>query len=325
MQIPTFEDVLDAQKRISHYLKPTPLISYPSVNQLVGTEVYIKHENMQPVGAFKVRGGVNLIMQLSDEEKSRGVIGASTGNHGQSIAYASKLFGVKATIVVPEKSNPGKVGSMKALGAEIVFHGATFDEARIHCEELAKNHGYRYIHSGNEPDLVSGVATETLEMLQERPEIDTIIVPIGGGSGAAGTCIAAKSINPEIKVIGVQSEAAPAAHDSWKLGSLVERPNRTTVEGLSTGTAFELPQRILREHLDDFLLVSEQEIMRAVVWMIQHAHTLAEGAGAAPLAAAYKIRKSLKGKKVGLICSGGNLSLEKLRKALDFAMSNPNL
>ncbi|MFW9890293.1 MAG: threonine/serine dehydratase [Candidatus Thorarchaeota archaeon] len=325
MQIPTFEDILDAQKRISPYLKPTPLISYPAINKLVGTEVYIKHENTQPVGAFKVRGGINLIMQLSDEEKKRGVIGASTGNHGQSIAYASKLFGVKATIVVPEKSNPGKVGSMKALGAGIVFHGKIFDEAKIHCEELAKKHGYRYIHSGDEPDLISGVGTETLEMLQETPEIDTIIVPIGGGSGAAGTCIAAKSINSEIKVIGVQSEAAPAAHDSWKEGRLVERPNRTSAEGLATGVAFELPQRILREHLDDFILVSEQEIMRAVIWMIQHAHTLAEGAGAAPLAATYKIRQRLKDKKVGLICSGGNLSLEKLRKALDFAMSNPNL
>ncbi|MFX1272830.1 MAG: pyridoxal-phosphate dependent enzyme, partial [Promethearchaeota archaeon] len=169
------------------------------------------------------------------------------------------------------------------------------------------------------------VATETLEMLQEKPEIDTIIVPIGGGSGAAGTCIAAKSINPEIKVIGVQSEAAPAAHDSWKQGSLVERPNRTSAEGLATGVAFELPQSILRDHLDDFILVSEQEIMRSIIWMIQHAHTLAEGAGAAPLAAAYRIRKRLKGKKVGLICSGGNLSLAKLRKAVDFAMSNPNL
>jgi threonine dehydratase len=325
MQIPTFEEVLDAQKRISPYLKPTPLISYPSLNKLVGAEVYIKHENTQPVGAFKVRGGINLIMRLSDEEKKRGVIGASTGNHGQSIAYASKLFGVKATMVVPEKSNPVKVGSMKALGAEIVFHGEIFDEAKSHCEELAKKHGYRYIHSGDEPDLISGVATETLEMLQEKPEIDSIIVPIGGGSGAAGTCIASKSINPEIKVIGVQSEAAPAAHDSWKEGHLVERPNRTSAEGLATGVAFVLPQRILREHLDDFILVSEQEIMRAVVWMIQHAHTLAEGAGAAPLAAAYKIRKRLKGKRVGLICSGGNISLDKLRKALDFAMSNPNL
>jgi threonine dehydratase len=325
MRIPTFDDVLAAQKRISSYLKPTPLLSYPAVNELVGTEVYIKHENCQPVGAFKVRGGINLVSQLSDEEKKRGVIGTSTGNHGQSIAYASKIFGVKAIIVMPEKSNPGKVASMRALGAEIVFHGAIFDEAKIHCEQLAEQHGYRYIHSGDEPDLIAGVGTEALEMLQEEPGIDTIVVPIGGGSGAAGACIAAKGINPEIEIIGVQSEAAPAAHDSWRKGSLVERPNRTSAEGLATGIPFELPQRILREHLDDFILVSEQEILRAVVWMIQYAHTLAEGAGAAPLAAVYKIRKRLANKKVGLICSGGNLSIDKLRKALDFAMSNPNL
>ncbi|MHA2142550.1 MAG: threonine ammonia-lyase [Candidatus Thorarchaeota archaeon] len=325
MQIPTFDDILAAQKRISSYLKPTPLISYPTINDLVGTEVHIKHENSQPVGAFKVRGGVNLISRLSDKEKERGVIGASTGNHGQSIAYASRIFDVKATIVMPEKANPGKVAAMKALGAEIVFHGATFDEARIHCEHLAKELGFRYIHSGDEPDMIAGVATETLEMLQEEPGIETIIVPVGGGSGAAGTCIAAKSMNPEIEVIAVQDAAAPAAHDSWRQGKLVERPNRTSVEGLSTGTAFELPQKILRNHLDEFILVSEQEIMRATIWMIQHAHTLAEGAGAAPLAAAYKIRERLADKTVGLICSGGNLSLDKLRKALDFAISNPNL
>ncbi|MFX1484700.1 MAG: threonine/serine dehydratase [Promethearchaeota archaeon] len=318
LEIPTFEDVLAAQKRISPYLKATPLISYPAINDLIGTEVFIKHENCQPVGAFKVRGGINLVSQLSDEEKKRGVIGASTGNHGQSIAYASRIFGVKATIVMPEESNPGKVTSMRALGAEIVFHGSTFDEARLHCEHLAREHGYRYIHSGDEPHLIAGVATETLELLQEVPSIDTILVPVGGGSGAAGTCIVAKSTNPNIEVIAVQSENAPAAHDSWKQGKLVERPNRTSVEGLSTGTAFELPQAILREHLDDFILVSEQEIMKATVWMIEHAHTLAEGAGAAPLAAAYKIRERLKDRKVGLICSGGNLSLEKLRRALDF-------
>ncbi len=324
MKIPTFRDVLAAQNRIRPYLKPTPLQSYAAINELVGTVVYIKHENCQPVGAFKVRGGINLVSQLTDEEKERGVIAASTGNHGQSVAYASMIFGVKATVVVPEKSNPGKVAAMKALGAEIVFHGATFDDARIHSEQLAEKHGYRYIHSGDEPHLIAGVATETLEMLQEEPSIETIIVPLGGGSGASGTCIAAKSINPEIEVIAVQSEAAPAAHDSWKLGKLVERPNRTSVEGLSTGTAFKLPQRILREHLDDFILVSEQDIMRATVWMIERAHTLAEGAGAAPLAAAYKIRERLKDKKVGLICSGGNLSLEKLRKALDFVENETN-
>jgi threonine dehydratase len=325
MQIPTIDDVLAAQKRISIYLRPTPMHSYPGINAIVGTTVYIKHENSQPVGAFKVRGGINLVALLSEEEKERGVIGASTGNHGQSIAYAARIFGVKSIIVMPEKSNPGKVAAIKALGADIVFHGAIYDEAKAHCEDLAEKHDYRYIHSGDEPDLIAGVGTETLEMLQENPGIDTIIVPVGGGSGAAGTCIAAKSTNPKIEVIAVQSEAAPAAHDSWRAGSLVERPNRTSVEGLSTGIAFELPQRILMEHLDDFILVSEQEIMRAVVWMIQHAHTLAEGAGAAPLAAAYRIRKRLKDKTVGLICSGGNMSLDKLRKALDFAMSNPNL
>lgn len=317
MRIPTFKDVSAAQKRIESYLKPTPLISYPKINELVGTDVFIKHENCQPVGAFKVRGGVNLVSRLSKEEKERGIIVASTGNHGQSVAYASRIFGVRAIVVMPKKSNPGKVAALRAMGAEIVFHGAKYDEARVHCEQLAEKHGYRYVHSGDEPDLIAGVATETLEMLQEEPGIDTIIVPVGGGSGAAGTCIAAKSINSEIKVMGVQSEASPAAHDSWKEGGLVERPNRTLVEGLSTGRAFELPQRILREHLDDFILVSEQEIMRAMLWMIEHAHTLAEGAGAAPLAAAYRIRTQLRNKKVGLICSGGNVSLETLRRALD--------
>ncbi|MFW9910785.1 MAG: threonine/serine dehydratase, partial [Candidatus Thorarchaeota archaeon] len=227
--------------------------------------------------------------------------------------------------ILTAKLNGFEVAAIKALGAEIVFHGATFDDARIHSEELAKMHGYRYIHSGDEPDLIAGVGTETLEMLQEVPEIDIIIVPVGGGSGAAGACIVAKSINPEIRVIGVQSEASPAAHDSWKQGRLVERPNRTSVEGLSTGTAFELPQRILREHLDDFLLLSEQEIQRATVWMIQHAHTLAEGAGAAPLAAAYKIKDSLSGKKIGLVCSGGNLSLTKLQDALDFVKNEEKI
>jgi threonine dehydratase len=317
MKIPTFRDVLDAQTHISPYLKPTPLLSYATINELLGTVVYIKHENCQPVGAFKVRGGVNLISQLTNEEASSGVIAASTGNHGQSIAYAARIFGVKATIVLPEKSNPGKVAALRALGAEIVVHGATFDEARIHCEQLAEKHGYRYVHSGDEPLLIAGVATQTLEMLREEPSIDTIIVPVGGGSGAAGACIAAKSINSEIEVIGVQSEASPAAHDSWREKKLVERPNRTSVEGLSTGTAFELPQRILKAYLDDFILVSEKDIMRAIIWMIERAHTLAEGAGAAALAAAYKIKERLEDKTIGLICSGGNLSLEKLRKALD--------
>ena len=316
MQVPGFKDVLLARQRIRPYLPRTPLHSYPAINALVGTEVYIKHENYQPVGAFKVRGGINLISQLSPEERARGVIAASTGNHGQSVAFAARLFGVKARIVVPEKANPGKVAAMQGMGAEVIFHGATFDEARLHCETLAQEHGYRYVHSGDEPLLIAGVATEVLEMLEDQPGLQVIIVPIGGGSGAAGACIAAHAVNPAIRVIGVQSEASPAAYKSWRQRRLVEAPNRTFAEGLATGTAFALPQAILWEALDDFVLLRDEEILQAMVWMVERAHTLAEGAGAAPLAAAHRLRDELTGKKIGLVCSGGNTSLEHLRQAL---------
>jgi threonine dehydratase len=316
-QMPEFKDVLLAQRQIRPYLPRTPLHSYPAVNALVGTEVYIKHENYQPVGAFKVRGGINLISQLNPEERGRGVIAASTGNHGQSVAFAGRLFDVKARIVVPEKANPGKVAAMQGMGAEVISHGPTFDEAQLHCEALAQEHGYRYIHSGDEPLLIAGVATETLEMLESQPGLQVIMVPIGGGSGAAGACIVAHAINPAVRVIGVQSEASPAAYESWRQQRLVEAPNRTFAEGLATGTAFALPQAILWEALDDFVLVQDEEILQAMVWMVERAHTLAEAAGAAPLAAAYHLRNELKGKKVGLVCSGGNTSLEQLRQALN--------
>lgn len=316
MQSPTFQDVLLAQKMIRPYLARTPLHSYSALNDLIGTEVYVKHENYHPVGAFKIRGGINLISQLSHEEKARGVITASTGNHGQSVGYAARLFGVDARIVVPEQANPVKVAAMQGLGATLIFHGANFDEARLHCEALAKEHGWRYIHSGDEPLLIAGVGTECLEMLEDQPRLDVIIVPIGGGSGAAGTCIVAEAINPAIRVIGVQAEASPAAYESWKQGMPVEAPNRTFAEGLATGTAFSLPQQILREKLREFLLVSDDEILRAMRWMVEKAHTLAEAAGSAALAAAYRLREELRGKKVALVCSGGNSSIEHLKRAL---------
>ena len=316
MHIPTFTDVLSAQKQIRPYLQRTPLHRYPAIDALIGTEVYIKHENYQPVGAFKVRGGVNLVSRLSADERAKGVISASTGNHGQSVAYAARLFGVYARIVVPEKANPGKVAAMQGMGAEVLFHGATFDEARQHCESLAQEYGYRYIHSGNEPLLIAGVATGPLEMLEDEPGLDVIIVPIGGGSGASGACIVAQTVNPAIRVIGVQSEASPAAYESWRQHRMVEALNRTQAEGLATGTAFELPQQILWQLLDDFMLIRDDEILQAVAWMIERAHTLAEGAGAASLAVAYRLRDELQGKKVGIVCSGGNISLEQLKGAL---------
>jgi threonine dehydratase len=316
LQAPTFVDVLAAKKRIGVHLGPTPVYTYAALSELVGTEVWVKHENHQPVGAFKVRGGVNLVSQLDEDDRRRGVITASTGNHGQSIAYAARLFGVRAIVCVPEGANPVKLASMRALGAELVVHGRDFDEAREHCEHLAADHGYRYVHSGNEPLLIAGVATETLEILEEQPEIDVVIVPIGGGSGAAGACIAAKSIGPAIEVIGVQSEAAPAAYRSWKAGQLLEDRMETRAEGLATRVAFELPQQILREHLDDFVLVGEDELQSAVVRMIEGTRNLVEPAGAAPLAAALRLRDRLAGKRVALVLSGGNISPDQLREIL---------
>jgi threonine dehydratase len=314
---PSIADVLEAKRRIAPYLRPTPLYRYAALDTLLGAEVFVKHENHQPVGAFKVRGGVNLVSQLTDDERERGVITASTGNHGQSIAYAARLFEVPATICVPEDANPVKVESMRGLGATLVFHGRDFDDAREHCERLAEVHGHRYVHSGNEPQLISGVGTETLEILEEQPHVDTIVVPVGGGSGAAGACVVAKSIDPAIRVIGVQSEAAPAAYRSWQARRLVDETRMETfAEGLATRTAFELPQTVLWQWLDDFVLVSDDEIRSAQATMIEATRNLVEAAGASPLAAALRLRDQLAGRRVALILSGGNASREQLVDAL---------
>jgi threonine dehydratase len=308
LPVPDLADVLAARQRIAPYLRPTPLYRYPALDAITGAQVWVKHENHQPVGAFKVRGGVNLVSQLTEDERGRGVISASTGNHGQSVAYAADLFGVRAVICMPERANPVKVESMRALGAEVVFYGRNFDEAREHCEQQAAEHRYRYIHSGNEPLLISGVATYTLEILESRPDIEAIVVPVGGGSGAAGACVVAKATRPSIEVIGVQSEAAPAAYRSWRARSLVEDANNTSAEGLATGTAFELPQQILRELLDDFVLVSEDSLTTATRLMIEKTRNLVEPAGAAALAAVLGAPGRFAGRKVAIVCSGGNIS-----------------
>jgi threonine dehydratase len=312
---PALVDVLAARSRIRPHVAPSPLRNYPALDRLVGTQVWIKHDNLLPTGAFKVRGGVNLMSRLDLATRARGVIAASTGNHGQSVAFAARLFDTSAIICAPEGANPIKVEAMRDLGAEVVLVGRDFDDAREHCERLAAEHGYRYIHSGNEPDLIAGVATHTLEILEERPDIDVILVPVGGGSGAAGACIAAKAVRSDIEVIAVQSSSAPTAHDSWRARTPVERPNTTVAEGLATRTAFELPQRILLDMLDDFVLVTDDELLSATAVMIEKTRTLVEPAGAAPLAAAVSaaIKPRLAGRKVALICSGANISPAQLR------------
>ncbi|HLH70090.1 MAG TPA: pyridoxal-phosphate dependent enzyme [Candidatus Dormibacteraeota bacterium] len=312
---PTLRDVLAAQRRIRPHLAPTPLRPYPSLGRLVGAEIWVKHDNLQPTGAFKVRGGINLISQLDEDTRRRGVIAASTGNHGQSVAYAARRFGVRAVVCVPERANPVKVEGVRQLGAEVVLAGRDYDQARERCEELARARGHRYIHSGDEPDLIAGVGTHTLELLEEQPDVEAIVVPVGGGSGAAGAAIVAKAIDARIAVYAVGSAQAPAAHDAWREGRPVERPNATRAEGLATGTSFELPQRIMRRLLDDFVLVEDVDLFRAARLMIEATRTLVEPAGAAALAAALSpgLAPRLRGRKVALICTGANLSPAQLR------------
>ncbi len=314
---PTLHDVVQARGRIAGYVTRTPLHRYIGLEKLIGAaEVYVKHENHQRLGAFKMRGGINLLSQLSREELDRGVSTASSGNHGQSIAYAASVFGARAYVAVPMDANPGKVASMRNLGAEVIHHGAFFDESCEYIERLSREEGYRYIHAVNEPRLVAGVATYSLEIMEDLPDVDVIIVPVGGGSGASGACIVAKAISPGVQVIGVQAEQAPAVYLSWQRGEVVEAPMKSAAEGLATGTGYELTLRILREGLDDFLLVTEDEMNAAIVTHLEQTHNLAEHAGAASLAAALKLRHRLHDKKVVLVMSGGNLSIEHLKIAL---------
>lgn len=318
LKTPELADVLDARRLIAPYLDPTPLRRYPLIDEAMGSQVYVKHENHLPTGAFKVRGGVNLVARLEPDRRATGVYAASTGNHGQSVAYAASLFGVAATIFVPMGANPVKVASMRSLGADVVEHGRDFDEARERCAEVAAQRGGRYIHSGDEPLLIAGVATATLEMLEREPGIETIIVPVGGGSGAAGACIVAKAVRPDVEVIGVQSEAAPAAYRAWRERALVEDETHTFAEGLQTRVAFALPQRVLAQHLDDFVLVSDDELRAATLRLLEVTRNLIEPAGAASFAAANKLRERFSGKKLALVCSGGNISPAQLRELLDW-------
>lgn len=315
-EIPTLREVYRARRQIRPYLNPSPLRHSLGLSELLGAEVWVKHDALLPTSAFKVRGGVNLVSQLSQAERQAGLICASTGNHGQSIAYAGRLFGVPVIVGAPEGANPLKVAAMRALGAEVLLQGGDFDDARENVERLAHERGYRYVHSGNEPLLIAGVGTHTLEIVEELPDVDVVIVPIGGGSGAAGACIVAKGVDPRIQVVGVQSSAAPAAHLSWQAGEARTAPMQTFAEGLATRTSFDLPQQILRHHLDDFILVSDDALREAIVLMLKHTRSLTEAAGAAPLAGALAIRERLAGKRVALIQSGANITLAGLREAL---------
>ena len=315
---PSYRDILAARPAVYTHLQRTPLHEYGLLSERLGARVFVKHENHHAVGVFKVRGGVYLASTLSESERRAGLHSASTGNHGQSVAFGGRVTGTPVTIAVPEGANPSKVAAMRSLGAEVIFHGSDFDAAREWIEKEASRAGARFV-GPTDPELICGVGTYAIEILEDLPDVDTIIVPVGAGSGASGVCLVAKTVNPKIEVIGVQAEKAPTQQRSWKAGHPVLEPMETRAEGLATRVPFENTQRIMRHPilgLDDFVLVSEEAMENAIRLYLETIHQVAEHAGAAPLAAAIELRERLADRKVVLVLSGGNISPTDLRRIL---------
>jgi threonine dehydratase len=320
---PTLADIYRARARLAHVLPRTPLVAYPHLSRELGFRVWVKHENHLPTGAFKVRGGVNLIGTLVEQRRDLAVITASTGNHGQSIAFACQQHGVPCTIVVPVGNNPDKNAAMRAYGAEVVEHGRDFDEAREEVERRAASGRVRYVHSANEPLLIAGVGTYALEVFEELPDVDAIYVAIGGGSGASGLVTVRNALGSRARVIGVQAANADAFARSWRTGRRVTGDAANTfAEGIATRVTFDLPFGILSRRdgpnpgLDDITTLTEEELAEGVRLALQGTHNLAEGAGAAALMAASIHHHSLAGKRVVCVMSGGNLNLPTLGRIL---------
>ena len=317
MQV-TLQGIFEARKFVYRHLRPTPLTHYPLLSRFLGCHAYIKHENHNPTGSFKVRGGVNLISNLSEEERRRGVITATRGNHGQSIALASQLYGVKCVMVTPHGNNPEKNEAMEAFGAKLLSHGRDFDQAREKVEQIQAEKDLRYIHPANEPLLVQGVGTYALEIVEDLPKPDYIFVPVAGGSGICGILTVVRAIAPSVKVIGVQAEKAPAVYLSWKKGEMVTTDSADTMAGgLATRVPFELTFSIIRRHVDEIVTVSDEELKAAIYQIYRTTHNVAEGAGAAALAAACRFRSRIAGKKIVLILSGSNIEAAVFRQILE--------
>ena len=317
MEPPTLADVYRARAALDGIIRPTPLLQHPRLAAETGLDIWVKHENHNPTGAFKIRGGLNLIASLTDSERSCGVITASTGNHGQSISFAAQRAGVACTVAVPCANNPDKNAAMRAFGATVVERGRDFDEAREWVEQQAVARGLRYVHSANEPLLIAGVATYSLEIFESIPDPDAIIVPIGGGSAASGCAIVRSGLKANTRIIGVQAAGADAFARSWRGDRRVVADRvGTFAEGLATRCTFDLTFDILKRELHDLVTLTEEELEEGVRLALRATHNLAEGAGAASLMAAVKCAEHLRGKKVVCVMSGGNINTAALTRIL---------
>jgi len=318
------EQIRAAGEVVYRALKPTPLAEYPLLSLEIGARVFLKHENHQVTGAFKIRGGLNFMSHFARERSHDGVITATRGNHGQSVAMAASIYSIPATIVVPFGNNPEKNDAMRAYGARLVEYGRDFDEAREEVERLSKAENLRYIHSANEPDLINGVGTyaiEIIEAMRERSEkADAIIVPIGLGSGVCGVITAFRELSPETRIYGAQAEGAPSVYLSWKEGRIVETEDaRTFADGVATRVPAALTFDIIRGSggrggVDEIVLVSDDEIVRAIRLLWRTTHNLVEGAGAAATAATIKLREKFKGQNVVNVLTGANLDTASISK-----------
>lgn len=318
----TIADVYRADKNLSGIVRKTKLIHSDFFSELARNEVHFKPENMQHTGAFKLRGAFNKICQLSDEEKSRGVITASAGNHAQGVGFASRKLGVKAVICMPATTPILKVEATRALGAEVVLHGDSFDDAQEFSLELQREHGYVYVHPFNDREVLLGQGTTALEIINELKDVDAILVPIGGGGFASGVALATKLVSPQVKVIGVEPEGAACMRAAFDAGHVVTLDNIETVaDGCAVKTAGELTFAFCRKYLDDVVTVSEMEIMSSLLFLIEKHKLIAEGAGVLSLAALDKLPQlGIEGKKVVPIVSGGNIDISTIGTLINRAL-----
>jgi len=314
---PTIGDAYSAQQVLADRLPRTPLVRSEPLSAELDADVYLKREDTLPTGAFKVRGGLTLAAGLDEEFREAGLIAASTGNHGQSVAYAGDQFGVPVHIAVPDDANDTKVAAMERNGATVHRHGETFDEAREWAERQATAEGYRYVHSANEPALIAGIGTAGLEVVEDLPAVDYLFCPVGGGSSASAFGLTVGEL-ADADVVGVQSASAPAMYRAWSEDALEPADEMSTfAEGIATSVPFALTTRMLREHLAEFLLVEDEALRRGLVSMFEHERIVTEGACAASLAGARAMADEIAGSTVVLQVSGRNVGLDLFGDVLD--------
>jgi len=315
MQPPTIEDIRAAAERISGAVVRTPMLMSRTLSQLIGAEVWLKFENLQFTSAYKERGALNKLLQLSEEERARGVIAASAGNHSQAVAYHAKRLGIPATIVMPASTPTVKVTQTESHGATVVLHGDMFDDAYAKARELALEKGYVFVHPFDDPQIIAGAGTVGIEMLEDVPDLDTIVVPIGGGGLMSGVSIAARALKPGIDLIGVEAELYPSMKCAIE-GCHLPLGGDTLAEGIAVKQPGELTSHILKDHVNDVVLVAERDLERAVAMLVGIEKTVVEGAGAAGLAAMLSDPDRYKGKKVATLLCGGNIDTHLLANVL---------